>query len=60
MNIVTAQLTPLMPILSAKPISKPEFVKKAQSISVRKGIVNLLQLIDFKEAFTNGKEVVLQ
>lgn len=60
MNIVTAQLTPLMPILSENPITKPEFVKRAQETSVRKGIINLLELIDFQHAFTNGKEIVLQ
>ncbi len=60
MNIVTAQLTPLIPILSTKPISKPELVKKALQSSVRRGVINLLELIDFTEAYTNGKEIVLK
>lgn len=60
MNIITAQLTPLMPILSENPISKPEFIKKAHETSTRKGIVNLLELIDFQHAYRHGDEIVLK
>lgn len=59
MNIVTAQLQPLQPILSSNPISKKEFVQKAHQTSVRKGVINLLELINFKEAYCSGDEIVL-
>lgn len=60
MNIVTAQLTPLKPILSSTPIAKRELVKKAHETTIRKGIINLLEFIDFKEAYCKGEEIVLQ
>lgn len=60
MNIVTAQLTPLSPLLSKDPIPKREFVQKARSYKSKRGIVNLLEMIEFNEAFLMGDEIVLK
>lgn len=60
MNLITAQLTPLSPLLSKDPIPKREFVQKAHSFKTKRGIVNLLEMIEFNEAYLMGDEIVLK
>ncbi|HXR84315.1 MAG TPA: hypothetical protein VN722_08405 [Hanamia sp.] len=60
MNIITAQLTSLSPLLSKDPIPKREFVQKAHTFTKRRGVVNLLEMIEFNEAFLLGDEIVLK
>jgi hypothetical protein len=60
MNIITAQLTALSPLLSKEPMPKREFVKKAHTFTKRRSIVNLLEMIEFNEAFLLGDEIVLK
>jgi len=59
MNIITAQLQPLAKILGETPVPKDEFVKKAHEACKKKGIVNLLQMIEFRLAYRVGDEIVL-
>lgn len=60
MNLITAQLTPLSPLLSKEPMPKSEFVKKAHSYTTKRGLVNLLEMIEFNEAFLMKGEVILK
>lgn len=59
MNIITAQLTPFSSLLSKERMPKSEFVKKAHASTAKRGLVNLLEMIEFNEAFLSGDEVVL-
>lgn len=60
MNIITAQLTSLSPLLSKEPMPKREFVQKAHTSKSKRGVVNLLEMIEFNEAFLMGGEIVLK
>lgn len=60
MNIITAQLTPLTPLLSKDPMPKREFVKKAHAFTDKRGLANLLEMIEFNEAHLSGNEIVLK
>jgi len=60
MNLITAQLTPLSPLLSPDPIPKDELVQKARQSNTKRSVVNLLEMIDFGEAYLHGKEIVLK
>ena len=60
MNIITAQLTSLSPLLSKDPMPKREFVQKAHSYSAKRSVLNLLEMIEFNEAFLQGEEIVLK
>lgn len=60
MNIITAQLTSLSPLLSKEPMPKREFVQKAHSFTNKRGILNLLEMIEFNEAYLMGEEIVLK
>jgi hypothetical protein len=60
MNIITAQLSSLSPLLSKEPMPKREFVQKAHGVKSKRGVVNLLEMIEFDEAYLQGDEVVLK
>lgn len=52
MNIITAQLTSLSPLLSV--------VQKAHTFKTKRSVLNLLEMIEFNEAFLMGEEIVLK
>lgn len=60
MNIITAQLTSLSPLLSKEPMPKREFVQKAHTFKTKRSVLNLLEMIEFNEAFLMGEEIVLK
>lgn len=60
MNIITSQLACLSPLLTSEPIAKREFVKKARTYNSKRGVVNLLEMIEFSEAYLCGEEIVLK
>jgi hypothetical protein len=60
MNIITAQLSSLSPLLSKEPMPKREFVQKAHGVKSKRGVVNLLEMIEFDEAYLQGEEIVLK
>ena len=60
MNIITAQLTSLSPLLSKDPMPKREFVQKAHTFTKKRSLLNLLEMIEFNEVFLIGDDIVLK
>ena len=62
MHILSDMLKPFASLLSKDPVSKKDFVKLAheKASANQKKLLNLLQMVQFSQAYRQGEELILE